>query len=111
MTRERLLNRRPALTINFEHRYPGADPRVFTATVGLYPDGRPAEVFVSLVDGTDKAIGVDVHDTAVLVSLSLQHGATLAEIGAAMLRGEDGVAHGFMGSLCDAVAREISVWR
>ena len=107
MTRERLPNRRAALTLEFEHCYPLAGPRVFTATVGLYPDGRPAEVFVNLVDGSDRRVTVDAHDAAVLVSFALQHGASLPDMGAAMLRGSDGVAHGFMGSLCDAMAREM----
>lgn len=107
MSRERLPNRRAALTLDFEHCYPGAGPRIFTATVGLYPDGRPAEVFVSLVNRTEKKISVDVHDAAILISMALQHGASLADIGSAMLRGEDGVAHGFMGSLADAVLRAL----
>jgi hypothetical protein len=107
MSRERLPNRRPALTFEFEHYYPVAGPRVFTATVGFYPDGRAAEVFVNLVNGTDKKISVDTHDAAVLLSLALQHGAGLHEMGSAMLRGSDGRAHGFMGSLLDALAGEV----
>ena len=107
MTRVRLPNRRAAVNFEFDHVYPGADPRVFTATVGFYGDGAPAEVFVNLVDGTDKHVTVDAHDAAVLLSFALQHGASLADMGRAMLRGEDGVAHGFMGSLLDAIAREI----
>ena len=107
MTRERIPNRRPALTFEFEHVYPGAGPRVFTATVGFYPGGRVAEVFVDLVDGADKGVSVDAHDAAVLISFALQHGADLKDMGAAMLRGSDGVAHGFMGSLVDALGREL----
>ena len=105
MTREKLPNRRGGVTIDFEHCYPGLPPRVFNATIGLYPDGRPAEVFVNLVDGSERRMNVDAHDAAVAMSFALQHGADLTDIGAAMLRGSDGVAHGFLGSLADAVAR------
>jgi hypothetical protein len=105
VNRHHLPNRRSATTFEFPHCYPGAAPRVFTATVGFYDDGAPAEVFVSLVDGTDRSVSVDVHDTAVLLSFALQYGAHLEDMGKAMLRGEDGVAHGFVGSLIDALTK------
>jgi len=102
MTRRKLPDRRPALTIEFEHTYPGSEPRTFGATIGLFEDGAPAEVFLNSVNGTDKQVTVDAHDAAVIVSFALQHGASLAEIGRAMLRDESGRAHGFMGAFVDA---------
>jgi len=96
MSREKLPNRRGGVTLEFSHCYPGSDP-----------DGRPAEIFVNLVDGSERRMNVDAHDAAVAMSFALQHGADLADIGAAMLRGSDGVAHGFLGSLADAVARAL----
>lgn len=105
MTRERLPDRRPAIGLSFEHRYPGADPRVFSATVGFYDAActRPAEVFINSVNGTEKQVTVDHHDAAVALSIALQHGASLDEMGQAMLHGNDGAAHGFLGSLAQAV--------
>lgn len=48
---------------------------------------------------------VDAHDASILISFALQHGASLRNMGAAMLRGEDGVAHALFGSLIDAAMR------
>ena len=110
MTRQRLPDRRGGVVFDFEHVYPGAGPRTFTVTVGLYADGRPAEAFINL-DGGNAKIAVDLHDAAVALSFALQHGADLAEIGKAMLRSEDGRAHGVLGSLTDAITREIGAAR
>ena len=111
MTRVRLPNRRPGETFEFRHAYPGLWPLIVTATIGRNPeDGRIMEVFVNLVrteestwGGTDKQINVDAHDAAVILSIALQHGVDIDEIGHALLHGEDGVAHGFIGALIDAV--------
>ena len=101
VTREKLPNLRGQMTFEFAHAYPGADPHTWTASIGFYADGRPAEIFVSLVDRRAK-ISVDALDAAVLISFALQHGATLERMGAAMTRGEDGTPHRFKGALIDA---------
>ncbi len=110
--RERLPDRRLRDVFEFRHCYPGGKPQIVTASVGRFADGRVAEVFIDLVRteenlcmGTDKAITVDAHDASVVLSFALQHGADLPEIGKALLHGEDGVAHGFMGALIDALIR------
>lgn len=108
MTRNRLPNRRAALTLDFGHVYPGSEPRTFSATIGFFASGAPAEVFLNSVNGTDKHVTVDAHDAAVLLSFALQHGADLVEVGKAMLRAENGVAHGFMGALIDAAVDAIA---
>jgi len=108
MTRKRLPNRRAALTFTFEHTYPGSEPRQFSATVGFYSGGKPAEVFLNSVNDTDKQVTVDAHDAAVLLSFALQHGADLVEVSKAVLRAENGVAHGFMGALIDAAVDAIA---
>jgi len=100
--RQRLPDRRLATTFTFQHTYPGSEPKTFTASVGHRPDGCVGEVFISLLDGTDK-MSVDAHDAAVLLSLALQHGASLADMGKAMLRGEDGKPHGWVGAAIDAI--------
>ena len=100
--RERLPDRRKALTFDFVHAYPGASERMFTASVGFHADGRVGELFVHAVDGASRNVNVDVHDAAIALSFALQNGANLADIGRAMLRSEDGRPHGFMGALIDA---------
>lgn len=107
--RRRLPDCRVGITFDFQHQYPGAYPMTFTATTGHYPAedptqlGEVGEVFVDLVNGTDRRVNVDVHDATVVLSIALQYGAPLSVIAKACLRGEDGRAHGFMGSLLDAV--------
>lgn len=105
MMREKLPALRRSMIFEFTHEYPGAGPRVFTASAGFYPDGRLGEVFIHLVDGKDKLVSVDAHDAAIVISLALQHGADLKVIGPAMLRGEDGAAHGCIGSMIDALEK------
>lgn len=106
MTRERLPDRRAAMIVGFTHVTPAGQAFDFTAHVGFFPDGRPGEVFVDgakLTSQTD----IEAHDAAIVLSFALQHGAALDEIGGALLRGEHGEPHGVMGSLADAIAREI----
>lgn len=103
MSREKLPAARRSMIFEFTHTYPGAGPRVFTASVGFYPDGRLGEVFIHLVDGKDKSVSVDAHDAAIVISIALQHGADLKSIGRAMLRDADGAPHGCIGSMLDAL--------
>ena len=52
----------------------------FTVTVGFYPDGTPGEVFVGVgKTGTD--IASVARDAAVVISLALQHGVPVADLG------------------------------
>ncbi len=109
-SRRRLPDRRVGMTFDFQHSYPGGQPLNFTASTGHYAStdasrlGEVGEVFVALVNGSDK-MSVDAHDAAILISFALQYGAQLAEMGKACVRGEDGVAHGFMGSLIDTLMK------
>ena len=98
MTRERLPNRRPSEVVEFDHdgiRYRGS------VSWGL-PGCEPREVFL---DGG--RVGSAVHgasrDSAVAVSLALQHGAPLQAIRAALTRNEDGSPAGPLGALLDLV--------
>ena len=102
MTREPLPFRRAAMMFDVRHSYPGADERVFTCSIGFYPDWRPGELFVHAVNGSDRSVNVDVVDASVAISFALQHGATLEDMSRAMLRGEDGRPHGFLGEIADA---------
>ena len=68
--RERLPNRRATELIDFDH-----DRRRWTATIGRYPDGRVAEVFI---DGPKESpIIALAQDGALAASLALQSGCPL----------------------------------
>ena len=68
--RRRLPNRRPAMTEEIAIDG-GAAP--FTATIGFFPDGRPAEVFLS-GGKAGSTLATILGDAAVLISIALQHG-------------------------------------
>jgi hypothetical protein len=68
--RARLPNRRKAELLDFEH-----GGRRWTATVGRFPDGRIAEVFI---DGSKEAAIVDLaQESAIVATLALQSGCAL----------------------------------
>lgn len=99
MTREVLPNRRRSEILSFEH-----DGHRFTATVGGFDDGRPAEVFLS-AGKAGTAIEAMARDLAVITSIALQHGAPVETLRHAMTRLDDGAAAGPMGKLLDLVAK------
>jgi hypothetical protein len=68
--RERLPNRRAADLVDFEH-----DRRRWTVTIGRYPDGRVAELFI---DAPKESPLVELaQDGALAASLALQSGCPL----------------------------------
>ena len=96
--RERLPDRRPCETFEFDHR-----GIAYTASIGLYPDGRIAEAFIDGPKaGTDLQIAAK--DSAVAVSIALQHGASVDELRHAMGRGGNGKPQGVIGALLDLMA-------
>jgi hypothetical protein len=105
VTRERLPDRRASIVFGFEHLTQSGAIFDYVARVGFYPDGRPGEVFVDGRKLTTQA-DIEAHDAAIILSFALQHGASLDEVGAALLRGESGEPHGVMGALVDAIKRE-----
>lgn len=105
MTRETLPNRRQAENVDFTFR-----GLAFTASVGLYLDNRPAELFLNCVhQSTDS--DHDARDTAILISFALQHGATVDELAAAMARDAEGAPQGLAGSALDTVIKELKGWK
>jgi hypothetical protein len=99
--RRRLPNRRPHLALDFE-----LDGMNYTAGLGLYGDGTPAELFLTAKRyGT--AAGVAAGDAAVAVSFALQHGCPLDVLRRAALRNPDGSASGVLGRALDMIAREL----
>jgi hypothetical protein len=74
MPRERLPNRRGHELISFEH-----SGFRFVAGVGRFSDHRVAEIFLD-TGKPNTAVQVHASDSAVLVSLLLQHGVSLETI-------------------------------
>jgi hypothetical protein len=72
--RERLPDRRGSLLFQFEHS--GVE---YTATVSKFSDGRLAEIFIDSGRPNSQLAELS-NDAAVLASLLLQHGVTVAEI-------------------------------
>ena len=68
--RERLPDRRKAELVDFEH-----GGRRWTACVGRFEDGRPAEIFIE--GPKDSPLLALARDAAILASIALQHGASL----------------------------------
>ena len=98
MTRERLSNRRPALTFDLE-----VGGLRYTATVGRFADGRLAEIFLTNHKAGSQA-GANARDAAVVCSLALQHGVPLDTIRRALLRDARGVASTPLGAALDLIA-------
>jgi hypothetical protein len=84
--RDRLPNRRPAITSTFER-----DGSRFEMTAGYYPDGRVGEIFLN-ADRANSLLDSLVHDAAILTSLALQYGCSLQEITHALKRNAQGTA-------------------
>jgi hypothetical protein len=101
-SRQRLPNRRAAIAFDFEH-----GGQNFRAHLGFYPGGAPAELFL---DSTkpDSAIDAFGADSAILISLLLQHGASVAEIGHALRRTPNGRPASMIAAAIDAVAAAVS---
>ena len=70
--RRRLPDRRAADVFDFEH-----EGRRWTATIGRFPDGDVSEVFL---DTKPSPLADMAQDAAILASIALQHGASLATV-------------------------------
>jgi hypothetical protein len=111
MSRSRLPDRREGLVINVTH--PGTEfhqrPTTYDVTIG-FPDGiganQPREVFIGCNKLTT-AMHVAGLEVATLISIALQHGATIAELAAAMPRDDANKPQGAAGAVLDAVLAEI----
>lgn len=96
MTRAGLPARRAADAVRFEHL-----GHVFRIQVGFYPGGDIiGEVFIN-AEKNDSAIDAIAGDIAILLSLLLQHGATLGTIGHALRRNPNGSRASLIGALVD----------
>jgi hypothetical protein len=95
--RDRLPNRRSAVTTSFER-----DGARFEMTAGYYPDGRPGEIFLS-ADRANSLLDFLMSDAAILASLALQYGAPLDEIKHALKRTTGGEAASPIGTALDCI--------
>ncbi|MCZ8100607.1 MAG: hypothetical protein O9972_22190 [Burkholderiales bacterium] len=94
-TREKIPDRREAE--HFEFIFRG---RRFEVGMGRYPDGRPAEVFLSTAKSGAEMQAI-ARDAAVAISIMLQYGAPLSVLRAAVTRDHDGAADSPIGALLD----------
>jgi hypothetical protein len=96
--RDRLPNRRPAETIEFER-----DNLNYQMTVGLYPSGRPGEIFLNS-EHSNSLLDALAHDAAILASLALQFGCPLDVITHALKRDAQGTASSPIGQAMDLIS-------
>lgn len=80
---------------------------LYRTTIGAYPDGRPGEVFLGMVQAAGTPMDVMARDIAVLISLCLQHGVAPETIHGATTKTADGQPEGLAG----AVAALLVDWR
>lgn len=90
--RQRLPNRRAAVAFDFQH----GELR-YRAQVGFFEDGRAGELFLN-ASKQNSALDAFAADAAILISLLLQRGATVAEIGHALRQTPSGTPASLIGA-------------
>jgi hypothetical protein len=93
--RIRLSNRRGAVAVDLMHR----DQR-YRAHVGFFENGKAAELFIDAAR-QNSALDAFAADCAILISLLLQRGSSIAEIGHALRRESDGKPASLIGAVID----------
>jgi hypothetical protein len=74
-----------------------------SVTVGYYEDGAPGEIFVD-AGKSGQDVQSTARDAAVVLSLALQHGATVATIKHAVTRSGNGEAASIVGAIIDKLS-------
>ena len=97
--RRRLPQRRFHELLDFEH----AGCR-YTAGLGFFETGGLAEIFINVPGRSGSAIEAVARDAAILTSICLQYGASVATIRHALTRNSDGSAGGPLGVVLDLLA-------
>jgi hypothetical protein len=95
--RARLPQRRAGESFDFEFQ-----GTYFTATCGVYPDGRVGELFLNGLK-LDTAQDVYACDLGKAISIALQYGASLEDLAHTMTRDGDGRPRGLAGHVLDMV--------
>jgi len=96
--RERLPNRRSCETFSFT-----CNTLDYTASIGRFPDGRLAEIFISNTRSGSHSDAAG-RDSAVVCSLALQHNVPLETIRHALLRDSQGRPSSPLGVALDLLA-------
>jgi ribonucleoside-diphosphate reductase alpha chain len=100
--RERLPNRRSCETFSFT-----CNNLNYTASIGRFPDGSLAEIFISNTRSGSHSDAVG-RDSAVVCSLALQGGVSLETIRHALLRDSQGRPSSPLGAALDLLAERQS---
>jgi hypothetical protein len=74
-----------------------------TITLGFYPNHGIGEVFISAAKAGSE-LEATARDGAILVSMMLQHGITLAGVASALTRDQDGRPSSIIGAVIDSLA-------
>jgi hypothetical protein len=74
-----------------------------SVTVGYYEDGTPGEIFDD-AGKTGQDVQSTARDAAIVLSLALQHGATVATIRHAVTRSGNGEAASILGAIIDQLS-------
>lgn len=98
MTRNRLPDRRPSESFCFTH---GQIHGVVTVGYRL-PELEPAEIFIRC-GKAGTGIESEARDAAIVCSIALQHGATLADVEHSLTKTEDGRPASILGAALQAV--------
>lgn len=106
MTRELLPNKR--FSVSFTVAFQGER---YDVTVGYYDDHRVGEVFINRIMGKASAkVGTLLdgvcRDSAILLSIAIQHGTDLSTLHHAVTRDEDGEPSTIVGVIVDHLAKE-----
>src|SRR5262249_30585540 len=94
--RTRLPNRRNAIAFGFQHR-----DQCYRAQISHFPNGIGiAELFLDAAK-PDSTLDAFAADAAILISLLLQHGASVTDIGHALRRYPNGEPASLIGAVVD----------
>jgi hypothetical protein len=104
MSREALPNRRVSET--FEVAFGGLI-QPHTITIGFYEDGRIGEIFINGGKSGEKIEAI-ARDSAVILSMALQHGVPIETIGHAITRDGQGTPQTIVGVIIDILTRASS---
>lgn len=104
--RERLPNRRESQTIRVDS--PFSSSVHYIVSVGLTNEKQPREVFISS-NKVASGMAIAGIEIATLVSIALQHGASLKELHDAMPKNDKGDPEGLGGTVLRAVIEELKL--
>lgn len=95
MSRQALPQRRYSETFNVV--FPPGSSKTYAVTLGCYSDGKIGEVFLTSHSHVGSQADLAARDTAILISMALQHGAPLKGLSRAMTHDANGRPEGLAG--------------